>query len=184
MPSVSKIQELIEIAWSHGFDVEGKAQLGGKLKNTAKWIGASDVCALFSWLHIRTELVDISKRPHTPTTTNSIGSTLYEYVRKYFEEEQAAGNKHVHPIYLQHDGHSRTIVGVEYGKTAANLLIYDPGTKRTQIDKMRQSDVAFKVMSLFRRSVNVFNKNKDYQLLVIRGTYATPADYEVGPFFL
>ena len=53
MPSVTKIQELIEIAWNHGFDVAGKNQLGGKIKNTAKWIGASDVCALFSYLKIK-----------------------------------------------------------------------------------------------------------------------------------
>ena len=53
MPSITKIQELIETAWSHGFDVEGKNQLGGKLKHTAKWIGATDVCALLSWLKIK-----------------------------------------------------------------------------------------------------------------------------------
>ena len=53
MPSITKIQELIETAWNNGFDIEGKTQLGGKLKNTAKWIGATDVSALFSWLKIK-----------------------------------------------------------------------------------------------------------------------------------
>jgi hypothetical protein len=53
MPSVTKIQQLIENAWQNGFDLLGKAQLGGTLKNTSKWIGASDVCAMFSFLKIR-----------------------------------------------------------------------------------------------------------------------------------
>ena len=53
MPSITKIQQLIENAWSLGFDLEGKDQLGGKLYNTAKWIGASDICAMFSSLRIK-----------------------------------------------------------------------------------------------------------------------------------
>jgi hypothetical protein len=53
MPSVTKIQQLIETAWQNGFDLIGKSQLGGVLKNTSKWIGASDVAAMFSFLKIK-----------------------------------------------------------------------------------------------------------------------------------
>ena len=53
MPSIKKIQQLIERAWELGFDLMGKAQLGGNLVNTSKWIGASDVCAMFSSLRIK-----------------------------------------------------------------------------------------------------------------------------------
>lgn len=53
MPSVSKIQQLIENAWRLGFDLMGQAQLGGVLYKTAKWIGASDVAAMLLSLHIR-----------------------------------------------------------------------------------------------------------------------------------
>jgi hypothetical protein len=53
MPSITKIQELIESAWAKGFDVMGKAQLGGKLKYTSKWIGATDLAAMFFSLRIR-----------------------------------------------------------------------------------------------------------------------------------
>jgi L-lysine 2,3-aminomutase len=53
MPSITKIQELIEAAWAKGFDLMGKNQLGGKLKNSAKWIGASDLAAMFLSLKIR-----------------------------------------------------------------------------------------------------------------------------------
>jgi len=53
MPSITKIQQLIENAWSNGFDLLGKQSLGGSIKNTAKWIGASYVCAMFSSLRIK-----------------------------------------------------------------------------------------------------------------------------------
>lgn len=53
MPSVSKIQQLIENAWRNGFDLMGQAQLGGVLYKTAKWIGASDVAAMLLSLHIK-----------------------------------------------------------------------------------------------------------------------------------
>lgn len=53
MPSITKIQSLIENAWSKGFDLEGKAQLNGTLVNTTKWIGATEVCAMLSFLRIK-----------------------------------------------------------------------------------------------------------------------------------
>jgi zinc finger-containing ubiquitin peptidase 1 len=53
MPSITKLQQLIENAWNNGFDLAGKQQLGGSIKNTAKWIGASDICAMFSCLRIK-----------------------------------------------------------------------------------------------------------------------------------
>jgi hypothetical protein len=30
------------------------------------------------------------------------------------------------PLYLQHQGHSRTVVGIEVSKSGSWLLIYDP----------------------------------------------------------
>ncbi len=53
MPSITKIQSLIENAWKSGFDLDGQSQLGGLLVGTSKWIGASDICAMFSCLRIR-----------------------------------------------------------------------------------------------------------------------------------
>ncbi len=53
MPSITKIQSLIESAWSKGFDLEGRDQLGGSLSGSAKWIGATEVCAMFSSLRIK-----------------------------------------------------------------------------------------------------------------------------------
>ena len=53
MPSIRKIQQLIEKSWDLGFDLQGKSQFGGVLAGTARWIGASDVCSMFSSLRIK-----------------------------------------------------------------------------------------------------------------------------------
>ena len=55
MPSISKLQQLIEWAWDQGFDEEGREQLGGKVYNTKKWIGATEVITLLSALRFRYE---------------------------------------------------------------------------------------------------------------------------------
>lgn len=53
MPSISRLQQHIEWAWSQGFDTQGADQLGGQLVNTRKWIGATEVVTVLSSLRIR-----------------------------------------------------------------------------------------------------------------------------------
>lgn len=56
MPSISRLQHHIEWAWHQGFDLQGCDQLGGKLSNTRKWIGATEVVTVLSSLRIRYKL--------------------------------------------------------------------------------------------------------------------------------
>lgn len=53
IPSISKLQQLIETAWRQGFDPAGCEQLGGRLINTRKWIGATEVVTFLSSFRIR-----------------------------------------------------------------------------------------------------------------------------------
>jgi hypothetical protein len=53
MPSINKLQQLIEQAWKNGFDPLGRDQFGGTILNTTKWIGSTDVAALFFSLKIK-----------------------------------------------------------------------------------------------------------------------------------
>ncbi len=199
IPSITKIQSLIESAWSKGFDLEGKDQLGGTLTGSAKWIGATDVCAMFSSLRIklfyfnlhkvfllfyririfvnRCELVDIK-----PAEGVLIGPVLFKFVREYFEEETNKCREHVHPIYLQHNGHSRTIVGIEYGSKCQNLLLFDPSTRKSKCDEFKASNS--RPMQIFRRSISGFNKNEAYQLAIIQGVISDDEQYEVKSNFL
>ncbi len=105
----------------------------------------------------RTELIDISIKGNQSKPS---GVVLFEFVKKYFENQINSNSRTIHPIYLQHDGHSRTIVGIEEGVDhGLSLIIFDPSTRRNQIEKFRQAK--YKNLSLFKRGVGVFNKKKE-----------------------
>lgn len=53
VPSISRLQQHVEWAWRQGFDTQGAEQLDGKLHNTRKWIGATEVVTALSSLRIR-----------------------------------------------------------------------------------------------------------------------------------
>ena len=53
IPSVPKLQQMIESAWSKGFDPDSCHQLQGRLVNTQKWIGATDIVATLASLGVR-----------------------------------------------------------------------------------------------------------------------------------
>jgi hypothetical protein len=98
VPSISRLQSLIEQAWSQGFDIQGSEQLGCRLVNTRKWIGATEVVTLLSFLRIKCQLVDF----HRPTGPGGAHPELFNWVMKYFEN--GIGGEFTPPLYLQHQG--------------------------------------------------------------------------------
>lgn len=96
MPSISRLQKMVEAAWAQGFDVQGKEQLGCKLYNTRKWIGATEIVTVLSWLRLQCTLVDF----HRPTSSDGRHPELFNWVKSYFEEPRI----HTPPLYLQHQG--------------------------------------------------------------------------------
>jgi hypothetical protein len=53
IPSIHKLQQLLEMAWQKGFDPQGRAQLDGSVVNTRKWIGATEIVATLSSLRVK-----------------------------------------------------------------------------------------------------------------------------------
>jgi len=166
IPSVSYLQNLIEKAWQSGFDSNGREQLNGRLVNSTKWIGPTEVMSCLANLNIKTELYDF----HQPKTIEKLYAYkyLFEWIRNYFRQQQQENrNNIIHPLYLQHEGHSRTIIGYEQFRNGnIRLLIFDPSTSKIEIEKFfnNPNDKAH----LFRRSLQSFQKSV-YQILVIRG---------------
>lgn len=95
MPSISRLQRLVEAAWAQGFDIQGSEQLGCKLYNTRKWIGATEVVTVLSWLRIQSQLVDFHRAAY-----DGRHPELFNWVLRYFEEPKV----HTPPLYLQHQG--------------------------------------------------------------------------------
>ncbi|XP_035686205.1 zinc finger-containing ubiquitin peptidase 1-like isoform X2 [Branchiostoma floridae] len=162
MPSIPKIQQMIEEAWSRGFDREGSEQLGGKLRNTRKWIGATEVAALFSSLGVRAQVVDF----HHPTAADGSHPQLFDWTKNHFRQEGAGGK---HPLYLQHQGHSRTIIGYEeHADGSGRLLIFDPGHNPKQIEPLAHGKITGTQLRVLRRTMSGL-KHRQYQIVAIRG---------------
>lgn len=161
MPSVCRIQELIEAAWAAGFDPAGREQLSGKLVGTKKWIGATEVVTLLSSLRIKCSLIDF----HRPTGEGVKHPCLVDWIDDYFRDTRPL----TPPLYLQHQGHSRTVVGIEERAHADQiLLIFDPSTSRRQLKEMASSSLNDILLSNIR--VEPYElKAQQYQLVAAIG---------------
>lgn len=172
MPSISRLQQHIEWAWRQGFDLQGCDQLGGKLSNTRKWIGATEVVTVLSSLRIRCQLIDF----HRPTSANGSHPELFNWVLEYFQ----ANDDFKPPLYLQHQGHSRTIVGVEQLKDGTVLLlVLDPSHSPHQMADLRGTATAMSAMRLIRKSLAAM-KARHYQVVAVCGIMDTETEYQAS----
>jgi len=117
MPSIPRLQQVLETAWRAGFDRAGCEQLGGKIVNTRKWIGATEIFTMLTYWGINAKIVDF----HKPSGEQGSHPLLFDWVWRYFS--QGTG---LPPLYLQHQGHSRTICGIEKTGSTTRLLVLDP----------------------------------------------------------
>lgn len=127
---ISGIQLLIERAWKEGFDSLGAAQLEHHVYKTRKWIGTTEVYTLLAYLGIRSTIIDF----HQPGPER-LHKEMLDWIESYFTPKHRDKNKTVFitnkpPLYLQHQGHSRTVVGIELLKSGKrNLIMFDPGRR-------------------------------------------------------
>ncbi|ORY26720.1 peptidase family C78-domain-containing protein [Naematelia encephala] len=155
-PGVRRVQGWIEEAWHQGFDTMGRDQLKGKILGTRKWIGTSDLYAMFTSKGIPCRLFDFPK-PRPGEDSRKAHVALQNWVKQYFAKDPETSIKNKKsstsspisafdilmgasggddavrasdklPLILQHSGHSRSIVGYEETTSGAiNLLLFDPG---------------------------------------------------------
>ncbi|GAA5850813.1 hypothetical protein JCM9279_003934 [Rhodotorula babjevae] len=148
IPTIRELQEVIEQAWAAGHDPGGASHFGGKLVNVRRWIGTTEVYVALTWLGIRATIIDFPKL----SSTGSVHEPLLKWLLAYFRldpssspstnvsptpastenaftalQAAAAGGGPVRltacePLYLQHRGHSRTVVGVELGSGKVRRL--------------------------------------------------------------
>ncbi|KAK7107377.1 zinc finger-containing ubiquitin peptidase 1-like [Littorina saxatilis] len=160
MPSIEKLQQLIEAAWQKGFDPQGCEQLGGQLVNTRKWIGATEIVATLSSLRVKYQLLDFA----LPSGPNNTHPAMMEWVRDYYRSPKPFKP----PLYLQHQGHSRTIVGVEELRNGnINLLLFDPGVAKSRMQQFH-GNINYNLLQTTRKTLNAF-RAKQYQIVAVTG---------------
>lgn len=91
---------------------------------------------------------------------------LFDWVVSHFEQQEqlrALTGAPILPVYLQHFGHSRTIVGFERGKNnQVNLLIFDPSVWGKNIP----TDIDNGKLQKLRRNLQTFT-HKEYQVAFV-----------------
>ncbi|KAG5878214.1 hypothetical protein JTB14_020791 [Gonioctena quinquepunctata] len=172
VPSISRIQSVIEQAWAQGFDIQGSEQLGCRLVNTRKWIGATEVVTLLSFLRMKCQLVDF----HRPTGPGGTHPELFKWVLKYFEN--SVGGEFTPPLYLQHQGHSRTIMGIEVHRDGSLiLLVLDPSHSPQQMAQFGDTNSVAAALRLLRKSESAM-KARQYQIVAVVGMIDSEQQYQ------
>ncbi|XP_076838247.1 zinc finger-containing ubiquitin peptidase 1 [Brachyhypopomus gauderio] len=172
-PSIPRVQALIEAAWAEGMDPQGASHFSGRLQGTRAWIGATEMYAVLTTHRVRARIVDF----HQPTGPSGTHSKLFEWVKNYFSLPSSKGSRLpprvvktiLPPIYLQHQGHSRSIVGVEERRNGSVcLLLLDPGSSPADVRKLLTHSAASASITRMRRFPGHL-KHRQYQVVVAEG---------------
>ncbi|ORY93841.1 peptidase family C78-domain-containing protein [Syncephalastrum racemosum] len=200
VPDIVSLQRLLEAAWKEaaptprahrlvrrGYDPAGASQLDHRVHETRKWIGTTEVYVMLTYLGIRCTILDFDMNAGRH-------DILLDWVQHYYESAlrqtqpsqhknaferlmhaSACESKSVHltdrpPIYLQHQGHSRTIVGIETSARRRTLICFDPGRRLLRRTQQQATAAAAAAVELsphtFRVDAKAIAKNDQYQLLV------------------
>lgn len=98
---------------------------------------------------------------------------LFEYAQKHF---LPAATAPVLPLYLQHSGHSQTIVGYEQRQESkdSNLLVFDPGVRSERMRFTSGSETRWLDQTVRRPSSKL--SKPSYEVLVVTGRVLSPED--------
>mmetsp|Transcript_5217 Transcript_5217/g.10170 ORF Transcript_5217/g.10170 Transcript_5217/m.10170 type:complete len:279 (+) Transcript_5217:63-899(+) len=169
IPTLMDLQKKIEKAWSKGFDQIGGMQLDYTLFNTNKWIGATEVVAMLRSCGIKACVADFdftSRQCDLNTMVQVIWKyfqTRCENQKKNFSKENIKNSNFIAPLYLQHQGHSRLILGVEkWVNGDIKLLILDPQMRKALQFSQKQGEEA----NILRQGVGThgLNSKSKYQI--------------------
>ncbi|CAG7558660.1 unnamed protein product [Fusarium equiseti] len=173
-PNIFQIQNLIENAWDNGINAQGRAETGG-IRGTRKYIGTPEAQAVFLSLNIPCS-VQAFKDPERGRSKQH----LFEAIERYFQGGVTSVEDRIHctnlpPIYLQHPGHSLTIVGFEKQMDGhTNLLVFDPSFRdSTKIRDLVGKSFRLKGSSIdgllkpYRRGSHYFRRHNQYEVLYL-----------------
>ncbi|KAJ9652519.1 hypothetical protein H2198_008232 [Neophaeococcomyces mojaviensis] len=178
LPSILKLQDMIEEAWDQGYNTAGRKETGG-IRMTRKYIGTPEAQALLLSLGINAEAQAFSAKDKVEAYRN-----LMEAVWNHFESgvEYSNTDKVVvtdkPPLYFQHRGHSLTIVGIELDvEERPNLVVFDPTYNPSQ--QLRRlalnNKLAFttptpgKLMKAHRRDERYLGRYKEFEMIKVNG---------------
>ncbi|XP_076909065.1 uncharacterized protein LOC143566192 [Bidens hawaiensis] len=187
VPDIPSLQRWLEVAWGKGFDAAGSLDFDQSIYGKRAWIGTTECAALFRSFGLRARIVDfcISDKPQpgASSSTSSGHQLLANWVWSYFSDNTSKSGVVVtekSPLYFQHNGHSRTIVGIQLkslpnGTRQYTLLILDPAHKTHVLESCLSKKVGWQ--RFIKRGVHTLKKT-EYQLCYVDPGIATGAEME------
>mmetsp|Transcript_544 Transcript_544/g.1289 ORF Transcript_544/g.1289 Transcript_544/m.1289 type:complete len:279 (+) Transcript_544:78-914(+) len=184
IPTLKDLQKRIENAWIKGYDQIGGMQLDYSLYDTNKWIGATEVVSMLRSCKIRACVADFDFTAGQ-CDLNTMVRIVWEYFESRCEKRKNLKGKRgcidasfVAPLYLQHQGHSRLILGAEkWANGNIKLLILDPQMRRAIQFHQRVGDEA----NILRQGVGThgLNSKSKYQIayLAEKSLYQIESDF-------
>lgn len=171
VPSIPRLQAMMEAAWREGMDAQGASHFNQRLQGTRAWIGATEIYSLLTSLRINARIIDF----HRPTGPADTHPRLFEWVKQYFSQTSSSRlpprlvQTSLPPLYLQHQGHSRSIVGLEQKKNGSLfLLLLDPSSSTTETRKLLNRDTTGSALRHVRKSIGGM-KHRQYQVVALQG---------------
>ncbi|KAH7553148.1 hypothetical protein BM1_08121 [Bipolaris maydis] len=173
LPTILKVQDLIEEAWDNGINSIGRVQTGG-IRNTRKYIGTPEAQAFFLNAEINCAVEVFFTTEDGKTLAHR---TLLAAVERYFAQATTDDGSTVcktllPPIYLQQPGHSLTIVGFErhYDGTC-HLVVFDPMYHTTPamhklLGRKNIKTARPEVLHTYRRGSRKLKKFKAFEILM------------------
>ncbi|KAF5844601.1 hypothetical protein GGP41_007674 [Bipolaris sorokiniana] len=177
LPTILKLQDLIEEAWDNGINSIGRVQTGG-IRNTRKYIGTPEAQAFFLNAEINCAVEVFFTTEDRKTLAHR---TLLTAVERYFAQAATDDGSTVcktllPPIYLQQPGHSLTIVGFErhYDGTC-HLVVFDPMYHTTPamhklLGRKNIKTARPEVLHTYRRGSRKLRKFKAFEILMLTAT--------------
>ncbi|KAL2532639.1 Peptidase C78 [Abeliophyllum distichum] len=210
VPDIAALQRWLELAWERGFDTLGSNNFDQKIYGRRNWIGTTECAALFRSFALRARIVDFCGKDVSLDKTVGKRKLMQVYgpMDKFLLKGDSKipgavssgdgsckhsnipfGNIEGHqrvvlsgkpPLYFQHDGHSRTIIGIQVqhqinGMQHYNLLILDPASKTRALEKSLKENVGWQ--KLIKRGVHTLKKDQ-YQLCFIDPGIASGEELE------
>jgi hypothetical protein len=112
-----------------------------------------------------TEFAESSNGIGNNNNNDSSGLSMKERCQRLPPDRCPSGL--THPLYLQHDGHSRTIVGYQQESLKTNMLMFDPAASGSTLERTLSAQRGWQ--RLVKRQLSTFNQHSAFQVVYVSG---------------
>lgn len=100
---------------------------------------------------------------------------MFEWLLQHFRSRSS--ENFLCPVYLQHEGHSQCVVGID--EKLRQVLLFDPSLSTKRIQDLIKSRNHHALLTHLSHPVETFNEEQ-YQMVVVQGIMTNEQEFEVS----